>query len=322
LGGGWAGIANQTQKLIAPLTEYALQKYFVVPLESTPPPTGKSKLSIHTSFLGSESMRFIEQARPTVVKILDELKVAQQVKQKSPRTLIVGRIWYDAWQRLGEGSPEDRALEWWQDVRETILAYPDVDYWEGYNEPAIHDADLMSWYARFEQKRVEILAMNDRMACIGNFSTGMPPVERDVWEAFYPAIDAANLQGGVLGLHEYSAPDMDWLFDYESGEGWLTGRYRKVYRQFLIPDSREIPLIITECGIDGGVQGEPGKGWRSYQDPENYVDQLKWYDSLLKQDSYVLGATIFSLEIHNWWDFDIGGPVRERIGDYVRSSRE
>jgi hypothetical protein len=260
-----------------------------------------------------------------VIKILDEIKVevTQSVKNKSPHTLIVGRIWYDAWQQLGQGSPEARAQNWWDDVRETVLANPAVDYWEGYNEPIIHDAVLMEWYAYFEKKRVEILAAHDRKACIGNFSTGMPPVERDVWEAFYPAIDAALANGGVLGLHEYSATDMDWLFDYNSGEGWLTGRYRKVYRRFLIPAGRVIPLIITECGIDGGVLQDPNeinKGWRSYQSPESYFDQLKWYDSLLKEDSYVLGATIFSLEIHNWGDFDIGGRVVELLTDYVRSS--
>ena len=182
----------------------------------------------------------------------------------------------------------------------------------------------MQWYASFEKKRIEILAANGHRACIGNFSTGMPPAEREIWEAFYPAIDAALANGGVLGLHEYSAPDMDWLFDHSSGEGWLTGRYRKVYRQFLIPDGRVIPLIITECGIDGGVLGKPedvNRGWRSYQTPESYFEQLKWYDSLLKEDSYVLGATIFSLEIHNWGDFDIGGEVLEKLTDYVRSSR-
>jgi PKD repeat protein len=76
--------------------------------------SGKSKLTIHTSFLGPASWWFLEQAQPTVVKILDEIKVevTQAVKDKSPHTLIVGRIWYDAWQRLGQGSPEARALEW------------------------------------------------------------------------------------------------------------------------------------------------------------------------------------------------------------------
>ncbi len=38
LGAGWGGISDQAQQLIAPMTAYALQNYFVVPLESTPPP--------------------------------------------------------------------------------------------------------------------------------------------------------------------------------------------------------------------------------------------------------------------------------------------
>ena len=33
LGGGFGGISNEAQKLIAPMTEYALQNYFVIPLE-------------------------------------------------------------------------------------------------------------------------------------------------------------------------------------------------------------------------------------------------------------------------------------------------
>ena len=291
-----------------------------------PPPANKSKLTIHTSFLGGESMLFIEQAQPTVIKILNNFGPAQQVKEKSPHTKIVGRIWYDDRQRLGVGSPEDRAQDWWNDLRDTILAHPAVDYWEGYNEPVINDAGLMGWYARFEKKRVDILAEHGLSACIGNFSTGMPPVERDLWEAFYPAIDAAKSKGGVLGLHEYSAPDLDWLFDYGSGEGWLTGRYLKVYRQFLTPSGREIPLVITECGIDAGVGVGDGRctnppcGWKTYQSAEDYFDQLKWYDSILKEDSYVLGATIFCLEIYGWEDFDIRGRVRELLTDYVGSS--
>jgi hypothetical protein len=293
--------------------------------------SGKSKLTIHTSFLGPASWWFLEQAQPTVIKILDELKpeITQAVKDKSPNTRIVGRIWYDAWQRLGDGSPEARAQDWWDDVKETVLKNPAVDYWEGYNEPVIHHTDLMDWYARFEKRRVEILAENGLKACIGNFSTGMPPIDPvnpgdpPVWPAFYSAIDAAMANGGVMGLHEYSARNMDWLFDYGSGEGWLTGRYRKVYRQFLSPTNREIQLVITECGIDGGVLGDPDEinhGWRSYQSPESYFEQLKWYDSLLKADDYVLGATIFSLEIHNWGDFDISGRVSELLTDYVKSS--
>jgi hypothetical protein len=71
--------------------------------------SGKSKLTIRTSFLGPASRALIKQARPAVVKILDEIKVAvtRGVKDKSAHTLVVGRIWYDAWQRPGDGSPAE-----------------------------------------------------------------------------------------------------------------------------------------------------------------------------------------------------------------------
>jgi len=286
---------------------------------SSPPPAGESKLTIHTSFLGGESMRFIEQVKPAIVKILENFGPAQEVKRKSPNTRIVGRIWYDDRQRLNDGNPEDRAQEWWNNLKDIILANPAVDYWEGYNEPGVNDVNVMNWYARFEKKRVEILAAHGLKACIGNFSTGVPDVNNpDLWPAFYPAIDAAMAHDGVLGLHEYSAPSMDSLFDRQAGEGWLTGRYRKVYRQFLIPAGKEIPLVITECGIDGGVLPGGGGGWKNYTDAQNYFHQLMWYDRLLQEDDYVLGATIFALEIYGWESFDISGEVLNRIIEYAR----
>jgi len=62
-------------------------------------------------FKGFLELIFIEQARPTAVKILDEVKAAQAVKEQSPQTLVVGRIWYDPWDKLGQGIPEDQARE-------------------------------------------------------------------------------------------------------------------------------------------------------------------------------------------------------------------
>jgi hypothetical protein len=200
-----------------------------------------------------------------------------------------------------------------------------VDYWEGYNEPSVDSVAKMQWLAQFDAERVRILAQNGRKAAIGSFSVGTPQIvtsygarDGSYWRAFYPAIDAARANGGILSLHEYSAPSMQSQFESGSGEGWTTGRYRKVYNWFLIPEGRQIPLIITECGIDGGVIGQGQKGWKSYATADQYMSQLKWYDSVLQQDSYVLGATIFALEIYNWQDFDIA-PLMPQLTAYVKS---
>jgi len=144
-----------------------------------------------------------------------------------------------------------------------------------------------------------------------------------LWEFFRPALEAAQAHGGYLGLHEYSAPVITFgtgredLYPYPSPneEGWLTLRYRKVYRQFLIPWGLKIPLVITECGIDGMVgdrPGPPGKGWQDFvgywegigmgpDGPGNYVEQLAWYDAALQQDDYVLGAAIFAAAASPGW---------------------
>lgn len=276
--------------------------------------TAASKLTLHTGFTGPLSMQFIASAKPRILKILDNFGPAAQVKSVSPGTLIIGRIYEP--NQPQDGDPVQRANEWWARNQAKIMANPAVDYWEGYNEPSAGTVEILTWYGRSEAARVNLLAQNGKKACIGNFSMGVPDVTNPaMWPAFYPAIDAARQQGGILGLHEYGTP-MQQYFDSASGEGWLCGRYRKVYRQHLIPTGRSLPLAITETGVDG----VPPTGWKNHYTGDQYLSQLQWYDSLMRQDSYVLGGTIFSLEIPGWGDFDIA-PIVGPLTDYVRNSR-
>jgi len=291
---------------------------------SPPPPPQKSKLSVQTSFQGSYAMQFIQGARPTVVKLLGHWEMADDIKAASPDTKIVGRI-YLSHQPM-DGDPAVRAQEWWADTQDTILAYPDVDYWEGYNEPGNLGPSEMAWYATFEQTRVDLLAQHGQKACIGQFATGnitTPDQDPSAWQAFAPALDAAKQHGGILGLHEYGCP-MGCAFEAGDGEGWLCGRYRKVYRYYLIPAGKTIPLVVTEGGVDavGGVAGCCNCwGWRTCYSWAEYRDQLAWYDGLLREDDYVLGFTIFALEISGWDTFDIGDPnLMAWLIDYVGES--
>jgi len=118
------------------------------------------------------------------------------------------------------------------------------------------------------------------------------------WTIMAPALRVAKQAGGALGLHEYSAPTM------QSDAGWLCLRYRKVY-DVLPPDLQDIPLIIGECGIDGGVVGAGSAdtaGWKHYASAQQYADQLEWYDREMSRDAYVLGATIFTAGSTGMWD--------------------
>ena len=267
----------------------------------------RSKLSLHVNGVDANVSAFLAATQPRVVKLLDPSSGdVAAVKQASPRTVIIGRVYMPA-QPVG-GDPTAAAAAWLAAVAPSLAACPGVDYWEGYNEPGVGDAGSMAWYAAFEVARVALLAAATppARAAIGQFSAGTPDVTTPaVVNAFMPAVDAARANGGVLALHEYSSPTMQGCFDNATAEGWLTGRYRKLYREFLIPQNRSLPLVISETGIDNSPCGSPNLGgwlsycswWASHGLPGDcsaqYVAQLGWYDALLRADDYVLGATVF-----------------------------
>ena len=110
-------------------------------------------------------------------------------------------------------------------------------------------------------------------------------------------------------------------------------RYRKAYRNYLIPARLVVPLVITELGIDGAIQPRPGpkgQGWKDFipfwrqegritTTPEGfYVEQLAWYDSELQRDDYVIGAAIYALVVHgNWRSFEIVGRCANILRQYL-----
>jgi hypothetical protein len=213
-----------------------------------------------------------------------------------------------------------------------------VDAWEGFNEPVPGNVGQMRKLADLETERTRLLAENGLRAVVGNFGAGQPPLEW--WPAFRPALEAAQAHGGYLGLHEYSAPTIWFNTNRESldfradsaDEGWLTLRYRKVYRQYLIPWALRLPLLITECGVDGLVDkrpGPPGKGWRDFADywaelgmgwdtPGNYVEQLAWYDSELQLDDYVHGAAVFAMTAFDGWSsYQLEGDAAAILQQYL-----
>ena len=205
------------------------------------------------------------------------------------------------------------AIQWWSQVNSTILSNPKVDYWEGYNEPAVSTLDQVKWYSEFEQHRLEILANNSLKAIIGCFAVGTPDVTNStIIEAFLPAIAAGLQYKAWLGLHEYSAPHMWSEFNNRTGEGWLTGRYRRLYRNYLLPNGLNIPCVMTETGLEFG--------WKMYS-PQQYMNELAWYDSLLREDTYVVGSTVFLIDGTADWDsFSVNGEVATLLTEYLQKT--
>lgn len=306
------------------LTEQ-MQAYLALPPLTQTAPTGSSKVGLHVARNASPAvMTFIRATKPAVVVSIDDLDWLREVKQVSPATITIGRFLEGDQSLMGD--PVVRAREFVDSLTKRYLANPGVDYWLGWNEPAIDSVADMTWFAAFETERTRAMAKLGLKVAIGNFSTGVPEV--DEFEAFLPAIAAAKQFGGILALHEYSAPTLrDGLnaqvpgVEAVDGAGALTLRYRYWYDHYLRTQDLIIPLVITELGIDGGVLSgsEAGRGgWRDFLDngalgvpsPEAtavYLEQLSWYDDELRRDPYVIGFAIFNAGTPNgrWANFDI-----------------
>jgi hypothetical protein len=301
-----------------------------------------TKLGPHVLRTATDLGEYI-QAIPAVVKLVGDWGMARDVPDG---VLVIGRKHqadYDAQlQRASGKTPEEAAQQFFQDQLPTYQSNPAIIYWEGHNEPVWNTQAEMSWYAEWEMERMRLMAEEGLRCVMGNFATGRPHL--DLWPAFFPALEAAREYQAILGLHEYSCPWMWWMTgthqvdptEDQGDEGWTTLRYRKAYRQHLIPNGLgKVPLVITECGIDPLVSPQPpespqgtwkqlGSFWAE-QDGEDdkadfYFRQLVWYDNELQKDDYVIGATVFTWGSFGrpWSDFDVAGTgVAKKLITYT-----
>ncbi|MGQ9586510.1 MAG: hypothetical protein ACUVXG_14075 [Anaerolineae bacterium] len=290
------------------------------------PPGPPTKLGLFVTRNDPRIFDLVRTKNVALVKTLEyDPNFVKDLKALSPETRIVARLHLPQLDLDKLTDPVGQARQFAQGLL-PIATEPRrlaaVDAWEAYNEPVAVNAEQMSRLADFEVERTRLLAEHGVRSVVGNFGTGHPDL--GLWEPFRPALEAALTYGGYLGLHEYAAPVITFgttharLYPYPSpaDEGWLTLRYRKAYRQFLIPWGLKVPLFITECGIDGLVgdrPGPPGRGWQDFvgywqsigMGPDgagNYVEQLAWYDAALQQDDYVLGAAIFAAAASPGWE--------------------
>ncbi|MBA3530288.1 MAG: hypothetical protein H0T73_00005, partial [Ardenticatenales bacterium] len=307
------------------------------------PPGPATRLGLFVGYQHPKLLELLHTGNVPLVKTLEyDANLMEHIKQISPNTTIVAR--YTPLKQL-ELATMDPAAEARQFVEMLlpIATEPkrlaNIDVWEAYNEPTVRNPEEMKRLADFEAERVRLLAQAGVRSCIGNFATGEPALE--LWPHFFSALQAAKEHNGVLGLHEYSAPYL-WFgsgpYQLQAGqdegdEGWLTLRYRKAYRRYLQPNGLDIPLLITETGIDGQVLNRPGPsglGWQDFADfweqegrirttaADFYMEQLAWYDAELVLDSYVGGAAIYALAAPTGWaSFEIVGSCADLLQQYL-----
>jgi hypothetical protein len=272
---------------------------------------GPSKLGLHT-VNPNNAVGFVQSvhnagAHVALVKAVDDFGYLRRVKEISPETVTVARWNGRATVDIG-GDPAQRAadmlygsdghMERWKYEKDV------VDYWEILNEQNPPSIAGHVWLAQFFIAAMDIAEANGYKLALFSYSGGVPQWHK--WEAIVETgiFAQAKERGHILALHEYNWPTMDlrWgeptedLPPYED-RGVLTGRYRYLYRDFLIPRDEVIPLAITESGYEPMIAGEYEWGnWKP-----RYVGDMIWYDTKLREDDYVIGAAMFTLGGYGAW---------------------
>jgi len=233
-----------------------------------------------------------------------------------PGTRIIGRTYMvdgDANALVAKGAAGAR--EWFNHWLPIYESRPYIYAWESPNEPQ----PMWEYWFRVALKEFLIewarLMRDHGWKTVGGcFGVGWPNVDeaKDV---------GAGLQAcDFIGIHEYSAPAM-W-----DGESWYCLRYRRTINELRNAGFTIKPVMITECGIDGGVidDAHARTGWKTFctaGGEDQYLEQLKWYDSELMKDSYVETATIFIAGPNaDWMDFEVTPTLASKLAAYIAST--
>jgi len=296
---------------------------------AAPGPPSQSKISVHLLGSYSPGAAQIIQARPRVIKILGTdsgmVQAVRDFKAAAPDGKVVCRIYTSTtWSRTT--SPAAAGSNFWQTVLAPAFANLSVedraliDYVEGPNEgdstPTWGSSADADWYNTFWLHLAPMIANGGFRPLAFSIAVGNPPGNtaeiQDRLNRIAPALRLCQQLGGGWSYHSYSLPYSTNLTD----EIWYSVRYRQYYSYFASahPDLVNLPLVLTEGGIDGAGP------WSTRGDAIKYQNWLAWFDSEIRKDNYCLGVTLFQIgETGGWNGFNVE-PIAGWLASYLAAN--
>lgn len=196
-------------------------------------------------------------------------------------------------------------------LRQYYLDRPYIWAWEGPNEPQpMADAGFRNALDDFTVRWVDLMHSIGKRTVALCLSVGWVDQPEHIL-GFASALESTD----YWALHEYSAPTM------QSDQDWHCLRYRRTVQALKDAGHRVPPLLITECGIDGGVISQGRTGWKTHaRDEEDYMGQLSWYDREICKDDYVKAAFIFTSGPESEWvDFEVGESLTRKLANHINA---
>lgn len=212
------------------------------------------------------------------------------------------------------------AEAWFRFLQPYVARAPYVHAWEGPNEPQpVADLAFATALGQFTKRLAELMHAAGLKVVGGCLSEGNPGGDDAHAKACYVAIAKGLQDCDYEGFHCY------WVLGYSHPEAgmndWHAFRYRRNRRYASEAGIVLPPLLITECGVDGGVVSLPKRGWKTFAPTKAiYMEQLRQFDAGLAADPYVLCATVFtSGPTGDWSDFEVDQELAGMIDQHIVS---
>lgn len=269
-----------------------------------------SKLTVHCQGTPGWMAEFVRRSGVQYIKMIDPPR-----DNPFPGVRVIGRTYMpdgESNNMIRHGHAGGEA--WFNHWRSFYESRPYVWAWEGPNEPQpMSDPSFRTSLDGFTYRWANLMRGRSWRTVGMCWGVGWPDEGH-----------AAQMGGGVqacdyLAVHEYSARQM------QVGANWLCLRYRFTVQELKAAGYRVPPILITECGIDGGVMGQQyaRTGWKSYATEDEYLEQLKWYDSELMKDPIVEAAFPFTAGPNqDWIDFEITESLAMKLADHIANGTE
>lgn len=308
----------------------------------SPTPTGGSQMpsatpalpagTLSNSKLGilwigdNETGRQIIDSGPRLVAVLDPspgmLQKLREYKQRFPGGITILRIYVsDAVKCSSDQSGAACAdFLWSNHFKPRLDAYSseDVSIFDYLESPCEwdnfpthpYDAGELGWFNDFLGRYTDLITSQGRglKPLMGEVPVGN--IEPENFSILSGALDKIRAAGGAFSYHAYTLRNP---FDINnpadvSDTQYTSMRFRRFYDQY------QINMILTEAGYD-----TPAWGARSSGTP--YDQYLSWFDNEIKNNPYVIGATIFQTgsQDNNFSDFEIT-PIRDWLKNYLRNN--
>lgn len=281
-----------------------------------------SKLGVFILSSYSAGAKQIVTAGPNVIKVMDPhlipsvLQAARDYKSQYPQGIVVLRIYTPGKKYIVTDDPIGSAEEYFrQNIEQPLNTLGSnlslFDYIESPNEadntPIWSTIEEMTWLAKFWKRLAELNYQKGIKTCAASIAVGNVGGSNDeeIGQHIAPFVDTLRYLKSIGGAWCYHAYTLQISQDPEI-EQWYSLRYRKFYKylQSNAPDVATIPIILSEGGID--QTGDPKtSGWKGRVSIDQYVAWLKWFDSEIKKDQFVLGTTLFQIGDSTWSSFNL-----------------